>query len=120
MDQHIVQIADQETIPFPIPGATPGGTRAQILNMDLAYGPPTFIIRLEPGTTIPAHVHHNTAETHYVLEGDFIEDGVTYGAGSFFSHPVGMRHGPHSSQTGCAVLTVQNAPVDATDFHIVA
>ena len=117
MPQHIVQREELPAAPFPIPGATPGGTSVQVLNDDLAYGPPTFIIRLEPGTTIPAHIHRNTAETHYVLDGDFIEDGVPYGPGSFFSHPAGMRHGPHSSATGCSVLTVQNAPVDATDFH---
>jgi hypothetical protein len=41
----------------------------------------------------------------FVLSGDFIEAGVTYGPGTFFYGKPGALHGPHSSQTGCVVLT---------------
>jgi len=108
-------------IPFDIPGATPGGITATLVNVDAAKGLVTTIIRIAPGARIPAHFHNDGAEAHYVLEGDFINAGVTHGPGAFVTHPVGVVHGPHESRTGCAVLTLQTAFVNPTnpDFHIV-
>lgn len=107
-------------VAFAIPGATPGGVTATLLNVDGARGLVTTIIRIAPGARIPAHFHRNGAEAHYVLEGDFINAGVVLGPGAFVTHPVGTVHGPHESVGGCAVLTLQTAYVDpaAPDFHI--
>ncbi len=116
-----VQTDQLDPVPFPIPGATTDGIRATLVNVDGAKGIVTTIIHIAPGARIPAHYHDEGAEAHYVLEGDFINDGVVYGPGAFITHPVGVRHGPHESQYGCKVLTLQTAFVDPAepDFHIV-
>lgn len=66
-------------IAFPIPGAT-GVVTAKLLNIDANSGLVTTVIHIHPGARIPAHYHNDGAEAHYVLEGDFINDGVTHGA----------------------------------------
>lgn len=120
MPEHVVVDQDVPSSPFPIPGTTPeDGVTAKLLQLDTAVSPPTAIIEIHAGTIIPRHRHHNTAEMHYVLEGDFINDGVTYGPGALLAHPAGTAHGPHSSVGGCRVLTVQPETVDATDFEVV-
>ena len=108
-------------VPFPIPGATTRGVTARLLNVDAARGLVTTIIVIAPGARIPAHLHRNGAEAHYVLEGDFINAGVSHGPGGFVTHPAGVVHGPHESRGGCRVLTLQTAFVDPAnpDFHVV-
>ncbi len=107
-------------VPFPIPGATPDGIKATLVNIDGARGLVTTIIHIAPGARIPAHFHNDGAEAHFVIEGDFINAGVVYGPGAFITHPVGVVHGPHESRGGCKVLTLQTAYVDPAkpDFHI--
>jgi quercetin dioxygenase-like cupin family protein len=116
-----VQTNEIQPIPFGIPGSTPGGISASLVNVDGAKGLVTTIIHIAPGASIPAHYHNEGAEAHYVIEGDFINDGVTHGPGSFITHPVGVVHGPHGSHHGCKVLTLQTAYVDPAhpDFNIV-
>lgn len=113
-------VADVPTVPFPIPGATPNGVHAQLLNVDGATGLVTTIIHIAPGARIPAHFHNDGAEAHYVLRGELLEAGVPFGPGAFLTHPAGVIHGPHESRDGCAILTLQTAYVDpaAPDFHI--
>jgi quercetin dioxygenase-like cupin family protein len=116
----VTTIADVPTVPFPIPGATPGGVQATLLNVDGEKGIVTTVIHIAAGARIPAHFHNDGAEAHYVLEGDFINGGVTHGPDAFVTHPAGVVHGPHESKTGCKVLTLQTAYVDPKkpDFHI--
>ncbi len=116
-----VHTPDLPVIPFAIPGATPGGVHATLVNIEIDKGIVTTIIHIAPGATIPAHYHNDGAEAHYVIEGDFINDGVVHGPGAFVTHPVGVVHGPHSSANGCKILTLQTAFVDPAnpDFHIV-
>jgi hypothetical protein len=47
-----------------------------------------------------------------VLEGDFVEAGMTYGPGTFFAGKAGTTHGPHHSVGGCTVLTHFSAELD--------
>ncbi|MBX9909934.1 MAG: cupin domain-containing protein [Beijerinckiaceae bacterium] len=110
-----------DVIPFPIPGATQGGVHAQLVNVDGDKGIVTTIIHIGPGARIPAHYHDDGAEAHFVIEGDFINAGVSHGPGAFITHPKGVVHGPHESKGGCKVLTLQTAYVDPAkpDFHIV-
>jgi quercetin dioxygenase-like cupin family protein len=95
-------------MPFEIPGATGGEFRIQILNEDAARGVVTSIVHLPPGGRIPAHSHQAGAEMHYVLEGDLVEKGESLGTGAFLTHAKGVVHGPHESQGGARVLTVQH------------
>jgi anti-sigma factor ChrR (cupin superfamily) len=98
-----------------------GGVHATLVNIDISKGIVTTIIHIAPGATIPAHYHNDGAEAHFVIEGDFINDGISHAAGAFITHPVGVVHGPHSSVAGCKVLTLQTSFVDPAnpDFHIV-
>ena len=91
-----------------IPGAEPAdGVMAHLLNADPHRGLVASIIHIKAGTTIPAHKHDAFAEAHYVLEGTLINDGVAFGPGGFITHGPGVVHGPHASEEGCRVLTVQ-------------
>jgi mannose-6-phosphate isomerase-like protein (cupin superfamily) len=50
-----------------------------------------------PGFGPPIHVHHDSAEAFYILEGEYImyldDREVTCPAGSFIFIPLGVRHG---------------------------
>jgi quercetin dioxygenase-like cupin family protein len=116
--ENIIISTESPSIPFPIPGATADKLFAQILNQDLTFGPVFAILEMKPGAHIPAHIHHATEEQHYVLEGDFINDGIAYGPGAFFSHDKGQRHGPHSTENGCKLIFIQPHEVDPSDFEI--
>lgn len=118
----VVNTGDLAPVRFPIPGATPDGIMATLVNVDAAMGLVTTIIHIAPGASIPAHYHDDGAEAHYVLSGDFINADETLGPGAFVTHPRGVVHGPHASQNGCSILTLQSAYVDPAnpDFHIVA
>ena len=88
------------------------GVSVKILHADDTTGATTVLTRLAPGASIPRHRHSAADETVYVIEGDFVEDGESFGAGSFFAGKAGTDHGPHRSATGCTVLTRFSAPLD--------
>ena len=117
----VADVNSIDSIPFPIPGSTVDGVRAKLVNVDGSRGIVTTVIQIAAGARIPAHYHNDGAEAHFVLEGDFINAGVTHGPGAFVTHPIGVVHGPHESRNGCQILTLQTAFVDPEnpDFHIV-
>jgi quercetin dioxygenase-like cupin family protein len=88
------------------------GVSMGVLHTDPVSGAMSVLTRLAPGAVIPAHLHTKADETVYVLEGDFVEDGESYGPGCFFAGKAGVPHGPHSSVGGCAVLTTFSATID--------
>jgi quercetin dioxygenase-like cupin family protein len=92
------------------------GVSMRGIHEDKKSGGMTVMTRLEPGASIPAHTHTKADETVFVISGDFIEEEIAYGPGSFFAAPAGSAHGPHGSRTGCVVLTTFSAPLD---FQIV-
>ena len=59
---------------------------------------------MKPGAIILAHLHKNIAEVLYIVEGDFINEGKQYKAGTTLHVKAGMPHGPHSTQNGCRLL----------------
>lgn len=69
-----------------------------------ATGASIFLYSLEAGVTIPAHWHRDADETTYVLAGDFVENGKTYGPGTSFFAKAQTVHGPHHTVSGCLVL----------------
>jgi quercetin dioxygenase-like cupin family protein len=80
-------------------------------------------IALKPGAIIPAHLHKGMAEALYVVEGDFINEGKQYQAGTSLHFMAGKRHGPHTTKNGCKLLVLWtertvNAAPDLTDFVI--
>jgi quercetin dioxygenase-like cupin family protein len=92
------------------------GISMRVIYQDKNSGGMTVMTRVEPGASIPAHIHTRADETVFVISGDFIEQNVEYRPGNFFAAPAGTRHGPHRSRTGCIVLTTFSAPLD---FQIV-
>jgi anti-sigma factor ChrR (cupin superfamily) len=88
------------------------GVSMKILQQPGASGAMTVMTRIAPGSSIPAHSHSHADETVFVVEGDFVEDGVSYGPGSFFVGHARSPHGPHSSVGGCILLTTFSAALD--------
>ena len=88
------------------------GVSIRCLHTDPISGAMTVLTRIAPAAIIPAHLHSHADETVYVLEGDFVEDGVSHGSGAFFAGKAGVPHGPHSSVAGCTVLTTFSGFLD--------
>ncbi len=107
MYSKIVNTADLPWTPLDFPGVS-----MRIIHEDKKSGGMTVMTRLAPGASIPAHIHTQADETVFVVSGDFIEETVEHGPGSFFAAPAGIPHGPHRSRTGCVVLTTFSAPLD--------
>jgi quercetin dioxygenase-like cupin family protein len=72
----------------------------------------TGLAHFAPGTTVPEHVHTHADETLYVLSGDLVVEGQSYGQGTFFIITAGTPHGPHSSVGGCSMLVRFSAALD--------
>jgi len=88
------------------------GVWMKVLHKDDATGAMAVMTRMDAAATIPAHFHTKADETVYVLAGDFVEDGVSHGPGSYFVAKAGVPHGPHRTVGGCTVLTHFGAEVD--------
>ena len=88
------------------------GVEIKVLHTDTASGATTVLTRLAAGAVIPRHRHTTADETVYVIEGDFVEDGESFGPGAFFVGAAGTDHGPHGSRNGCVVLTRFSAALD--------
>lgn len=71
----------------------------------------TVLRKFHAGVTVPAHTHPLANETVYVLEGEWVEDGVTYGPGTCLFAPKGVRHGPHQARGEVVSLTVFDGPL---------
>lgn len=106
MYQTIVDSSTLEELPLDIDGVT-----IQVLHKSES-GAMAVVTCMRAGATIPAHWHSKADETVFVLGGDFIEDGVSYGPGNYFVGAAGTVHGPHSTKSGCTLLTHFSAELD--------
>ena len=93
------------------PTGWPGVSMKMIQQVE-STGGMTGMMRMAAGSSIPAHSHTNADQMVYVIEGDLIEDGVSYRAGSFFVAKAGSSHGPHGSSGGCVLLSWYSGPPD--------
>ena len=101
-------VSDQiAVVELEIPGVT-----MQPLHTDEASGAMTVLTHMAPGASIPEHWHTVADETVLVLKGDFIENGTSFGPGTFFVGKAGTSHGPHETRNGCTVITNFSAPLD--------
>jgi anti-sigma factor ChrR (cupin superfamily) len=112
-----VETAKTEAITAPFPN-TKGTATIKILNGDQSFGPAVAILRMEPGSEIPRHLHEQTTEMSYVLDGDFINDGISYPKGTEFNIKPNTAHGPHTTKTGCSVLVTFSYPSTFQDFKL--
>ncbi len=88
------------------------GVHFKVLDGEVATTASTVVYKFDPGSTVPEHLHTQADEVAYVLDGEFIENGKSYGPGSVFSAPAGIAHGPHTTRTGCTVLFVLSKGLD--------
>ena len=77
----------------------------QVESSDGIIGGMIGMMRMEAGSSIPAHRHTHADQAVFVIEGDLVEEGVTYGPGSLLVAKAGTPHGPHGSSGGCVLLS---------------
>jgi anti-sigma factor ChrR (cupin superfamily) len=112
-----VETAKLQAIPAPFPN-TKGTVTIKVLNSDQSLGPAVALLRMEPGSEIPRHLHERTTETSYVLDGDFINEGISYPAGTEWNIKPMTAHGPHTTKNGCSVLVTFSYPSALDDFKL--
>ena len=112
-----VETSKTEAIPAPFP-KTKGTATLKVLNSDQSLGPAVALLRMEPGSEIPRHMHEHTTETSYVLEGDFVNEGTSYPKGTEFNVTPLTPHGPHSTKSGCSLLVTFSYPSTLDDFKL--
>ena len=88
------------------------GISMKMLYRDAASGAMTAMTRMAAGSELPAHRHTAADQTVFVLEGDLIDAGATYGPGTFLVAKAGSPHGPHTTAGGCVLLTTYSATPD--------
>ena len=106
MFQYLAHADSVEWRPGPYPGVD-----LKLLHRHLTTGAVVVLRRFGAGITVPAHVHPLANESVYVLSGEWEEEGVVHGPGSFFFAPKGERHGPHVARTEVLSLTVFDGPL---------
>ena len=74
------------SVPLDIPGVS-----IRVLTRDAATGGMTVLTRIEAGATIPEHWHTQADETVFVIEGDFVEAGVSHGPRCVFRREGGYN-----------------------------
>src|ERR1700743_1228238 len=79
-----VETSKVEAIPAPFP-KTKGTATLKALNGDQSPVPAVALLRMEPGTEIRGHQQQRTTEMGYVLDGEFINEGITYPKGTEFN-----------------------------------
>lgn len=63
----------------------------------------SMLVRLEPGTTFPAHSHPADEET-YVVDGETWFGDIHLVAGDYHLAPKGTEHGEVRTDTGCTLF----------------
>lgn len=106
-----------ESIPAPFPN-TQGTATLKILNGDQSLGPALALLRMEPGSQIARHLHEQATETLYVIDGDFIDEGISYPEGTELNVKPMTAHGPHTTKNGCSVLVMFSYPSVLNDFQL--
>ncbi|GHO60822.1 cupin domain-containing protein [Ktedonobacter robiniae] len=112
-----LQTSEIQAIPAPFPN-TKGTVTLKILNADQPLGPALALLRMEPESEIARHLQERTTETLYVLEGDFINEGISYPAGTELNVKPLIAHGPHTTKNGCSVLVMFSYPSVLDDFKL--
>src|SRR5205085_1705265 len=67
-------------------------------------GPTMLRIMTQPGDVTPRHNHAAQAEALYILEGELIDEGTAYSAGTELNVKSNLHHGPHEAKIGVTFL----------------
>jgi len=81
------------------------GTLRKVLRRGEAQQPLAVLLKLPPGFKMDKHTHVHD-EQHYILQGEYVSMGKTYGEGTYRMIPGHTDHGPFSSEDGAVVLVV--------------
>lgn len=82
---------------------TPGVERKMLDRIGDEIARATSVVRFDPNTVFPEHVHGG-GEEFLVLEGLFIDEDGEYPAGTYVRNPVGTRHAPRAGREGATLL----------------
>lgn len=95
-----------------VPGPRPG-LHIKLLYMDPQTGAYTRLIRAESGWREDRLEHHDCAEEAYTLEGEMYlgNTGRSWGPGSYFWRPAGIKHGPMDTQPGALFFLRTDGPL---------
>ena len=95
----VLRPADRQWVESPEPGM-----QRQWLELvgSGEVGRATLLVRLAPGTRLPARQHAGGEEV-LVLEGSFADEHGRYGSGCYLRQPIGSVSAPHSD-AGCVLL----------------
>jgi len=80
------------------------GIEVKPLFTDPATGRRTVLVRMQPGTTYPAHRHADNEET-FLLEGDLLVGGVLMRPGDYCLAPADTMHEGIQTTGGCLFIT---------------
>lgn len=92
------------------------GIRMRRLIVDRERRTETFLLRVEPGTTVPAHTHH-LAEDCLILRGDLHTYGMVMRTGDFFRAPAATEHPASRTESGCLLLVTAGIGDEHADSH---
>lgn len=84
------------------------GVLAKLLFKDPVAGTVTRLYKLAPGTEFTEHTHPG-AEQCFILEGDFIVNGESFGPGDFHCAPLGSTHQHITTTQGTTLLVITPA-----------
>jgi anti-sigma factor ChrR (cupin superfamily) len=104
-----VRPGEREWVPSPMAGVT----RLMLDRIGEEVARATSLVRYEPHSLFPRHVHGGGEEI-MVLEGEFADEHGTYPAGSYLRNPVGTSHAPRVGAGG-SLLFVKLHQFDARD-----
>jgi anti-sigma factor ChrR (cupin superfamily) len=81
------------------------GVRVRRLFVDRERDQMTCLVRMDPGTAYPGHIHRGPEEC-LVLEGDLRIGDDVLRAGDYQRAALGSRHGVEATQNGCLLFIV--------------
>jgi quercetin dioxygenase-like cupin family protein len=87
------------------------GVELKILHKNPMTGGVVVLRKFAAGMEIPAHTHPLANEWAYILAGEWVESGASFGPGTLFHAPRGERHGPHFAKSEVISLTVFDGPL---------
>ena len=87
------------------------GVELKVLHKNESTGALVVLRKFRAGVQVPAHTHPQASEHVYILSGEWVEENVSYGPGSFFFAPRGQKHGPHFARTDVVSVTVFDGPL---------
>ncbi len=99
---HILRAGDEGFEPTAAPGVF-----AKPLHVDRERHYVTMLVRMEPGSSYPSHVHAG-AEECYVLSGDLRVGEEVLKSGDYQCAAAGSLHGIQSTERGCLLLIISS------------